>query len=200
PVRTRRCDPNPRRSSNCGNGAWRSRRCRRTGLSSAMANSTRPIRPPPFISPANGRVCPREQRLRARTADPEPVHIRRRRCLAGAWLGKRSRRGAIAGAASRRPGCTAGCVHALGRVGLDPGTGGLGEGEAAPGEGRNDFGTAGYRGPCPPPGHGPHRYVFRLYALDPNLELDPGGGKPELERAIEGHVLRRAELIGPYER
>jgi Raf kinase inhibitor-like YbhB/YbcL family protein len=84
--------------------------------------------------------------------------------------------------------------------GLDPGTGGLGEGEAGPGEGRNDFGTAGYRGPCPPPGPGPHRYVFRLYALDRNLELDPGAGKPELERAIEGHVLTTAELIGTYER
>jgi Raf kinase inhibitor-like YbhB/YbcL family protein len=84
--------------------------------------------------------------------------------------------------------------------GLDPGTGGLGEGEAAPGEGRNDFGTAGYRGPCPPPGHGPHRYVFRLYALDRDLELDPGAGKPELEQAIEGHVLTTAELVGTYER
>lgn len=84
--------------------------------------------------------------------------------------------------------------------GLDPGTGGLGEGEAGPGEARNDFGTAGYRGPCPPPGHGPHRYVFRLYALDRNLELDPGAGKPELEQAIEGHVLTTAELIGTYER
>jgi Raf kinase inhibitor-like YbhB/YbcL family protein len=84
--------------------------------------------------------------------------------------------------------------------GLDPGRGGLGEGEAAPGEGRNDFGTVGYRGPCPPPGHGPHRYFFRLYALDRDLELDPGAGKPELEQIIEGHVLAAAELVGTYER
>lgn len=43
--------------------------------------------------------------------------------------------------------------------GLDPGVGGLDEGEAAPGEGRNDFGRVGYGGPCPPSGHGRHRYV-----------------------------------------
>src|SRR5215211_5997173 len=50
--------------------------------------------------------------------------------------------------------------------GLDPRAAGHAEGEAAPGEGRNGFGTNGYRGPCPPRGHGRHRYVFRLYALD----------------------------------
>jgi Raf kinase inhibitor-like YbhB/YbcL family protein len=84
--------------------------------------------------------------------------------------------------------------------GLDPGAAGLGEGEAAPSEGRNDFGTVGYRGPCPPPGHGRHRYVFRLYALDRDLELDSGAEKAELERAIEGRVLTTAELVGTYER
>jgi Raf kinase inhibitor-like YbhB/YbcL family protein len=84
--------------------------------------------------------------------------------------------------------------------GLDRGAGALGEGEAAPGEGRNDFGRVGYRGPCPPPGHGPHRYVFRLYALDRELDLDPRAGKLELEQALEGHVLTAAELVGPYER
>ena len=84
--------------------------------------------------------------------------------------------------------------------GLDPGVGGLGEGEAAPSEGRNDFGTVGYRGPCPPPGHGRHRYVFRLYALEADLELDAGAGKAELEQAIEGRVVTTAELVGTYER
>jgi Raf kinase inhibitor-like YbhB/YbcL family protein len=84
--------------------------------------------------------------------------------------------------------------------GLDPGAAGLGEGESAPGEGRNDFGAVGYRGPCPPPGHGRHRYVFRLYALDADLELEPGAGKAELEQAIAGHVLTTAELVGVYER
>jgi hypothetical protein len=84
--------------------------------------------------------------------------------------------------------------------GLDPATGGLGEGDAAPSEGRNDFGTVGYRGPCPPPGHGPHRYVFRLFALERDLELDSGAGKAELEQAIEGRVVTMAELVGTYER
>ena len=83
---------------------------------------------------------------------------------------------------------------------LDPGAGGLGEGEAAPSEGRNDFGTVGYRGPCPPPEHGRHRYVFRLYALESDLVLDAGARKTELEQAIEGRVLTTAELVGTYER
>ena len=84
--------------------------------------------------------------------------------------------------------------------GLAPGAGGLAEAEPAPREGRNDFGTGGYRGPCPPPGHGRHRYVFRLYALDDELDLRPGAGKADLEHAIEGHVLTMAELVGTYER
>lgn len=84
--------------------------------------------------------------------------------------------------------------------GIDPVARGLGEGEAAPREGRNDFGAPGYRGPCPPLGHGPHRYVFRLLALDDDLDLPPGSGRRDLERAVHGHVLARAELVGLYER
>jgi Raf kinase inhibitor-like YbhB/YbcL family protein len=83
---------------------------------------------------------------------------------------------------------------------IEPESAGIGEGQAAPVEGRNDFGTIGYRGPCPPPGHGPHRYFFRLHALDANVELERGAGKRDLERALEGHVLGAAELNGRYER
>jgi Raf kinase inhibitor-like YbhB/YbcL family protein len=90
-------------------------------------------------------------------------------------------------------------THWLG-WGLDPAAEGLGEGEPAPREGRNDFGTSGYRGPCPPPGHGRHRYVFRLHALNAELELDAGAAKAQLERALGGHVLATAELVGTYER
>lgn len=84
--------------------------------------------------------------------------------------------------------------------GLDPAAGGLGEGQAPASEGRNDFGNSGYGGPCPPPGHGPHRYFFRLYALDDEPGVDAGAGRDELEGAIEGHVLGTTELNGTYER
>ena len=78
--------------------------------------------------------------------------------------------------------------------------GGLGEGEAAPVEGLNDFGQVGWRGPCPPPGHGPHRYFFRLHGLEGELDLPVGAGKAELERALEDRALAAAELVGTYER
>jgi Raf kinase inhibitor-like YbhB/YbcL family protein len=83
---------------------------------------------------------------------------------------------------------------------LDADAGGLDEGEAAPTEGRSDFGTPGYRGPCPPPGHGRHRYFFRLFALDEVPQVEPGAGREELERALQGHLLAATELVGTYER
>jgi Raf kinase inhibitor-like YbhB/YbcL family protein len=84
--------------------------------------------------------------------------------------------------------------------GIDLAAGGLRESEVAPVEGRNDFGSAGWRGPCPPPGHGPHRYFFKLHALDGELDIPAGAGKAEVERAIEGRALAVAELMGTYER
>jgi Raf kinase inhibitor-like YbhB/YbcL family protein len=84
--------------------------------------------------------------------------------------------------------------------GITPAAGGLGEGEAPPFEGRNDFGSVGWRGPCPPPGHGPHRYFFRLYALDAELELPAGAAKAEVDRALAGRALAVAGLVGIYER
>jgi Raf kinase inhibitor-like YbhB/YbcL family protein len=84
--------------------------------------------------------------------------------------------------------------------GIDPEVGGLAAGERAPVEGRNDFGVTGYGGPCPPPGHGPHRYFFRLYALDSEVGLHPGAIRKELERALEGHLLGEAVLVGVYQR
>lgn len=58
----------------------------------------------------------------------------------------------------------------------------------------------GYRGPMPPPGHGEHRYHFRLYALDMALDVEPGLSGDELLTAMAGHVLGTALLTGTYER
>jgi Raf kinase inhibitor-like YbhB/YbcL family protein len=66
-------------------------------------------------------------------------------------------------------------------------------------QGVNDFGRVGYGGPCPPPG-APHRYVFKLYALDTTLTLPPRATKAQLERAMNGHILEEARLIGRYQR
>ena len=66
-------------------------------------------------------------------------------------------------------------------------------------QGRNDFGRIGYGGPCPPPGSG-HRYYFKLYALDTRLELPAGTTRAHLDRAIRGHILAQAELMGRYRR
>lgn len=66
-------------------------------------------------------------------------------------------------------------------------------------QGRNDFGRIGWGGPCPPRGK-PHRYFFRLYALDRLLELPPGATRAEVDRAMRGHVLARAEMHGTYAR
>jgi Raf kinase inhibitor-like YbhB/YbcL family protein len=90
-------------------------------------------------------------------------------------------------------------THWLG-WGIEPGPGALAEAERPRSEGLNDFGKIGYGGPCPPRGHGPHRYVFRLYALDGRLELPRGAKKYELERSLGGGVLAAAELTGTYER
>jgi len=74
------------------------------------------------------------------------------------------------------------------------------EAEAAGGirQGTNDFGRVGYGGPCPP--RGVHRYVFKLYALDAVLDLPPGTSKASLVKAIEGHVLAEAQVMGTYSR
>jgi len=66
-------------------------------------------------------------------------------------------------------------------------------------QGRNDFDDIGYDGPCPPPGN-PHRYFFRLYALDTKLGLQAGATKHEFARAVEGHILAEGHLMGTYSR
>jgi Raf kinase inhibitor-like YbhB/YbcL family protein len=66
-------------------------------------------------------------------------------------------------------------------------------------QGRNDFRKIGYGGPCPPPGK-PHRYFFKLYALDAKLDLKAGASKADLERAMKSHVVGQTELIGRFGR
>lgn len=65
-------------------------------------------------------------------------------------------------------------------------------------EGVNDSNDTGYSGPYPPIGR--HRYYFKLYALDSPVRARPGLTKAELLKAIEGHVLATAQLMGTYER
>ncbi len=66
-------------------------------------------------------------------------------------------------------------------------------------QGINDFRKVGYGGPCPPPGK-PHRYFFKLYALDSTLDLPPGARKGDVLKAMEGHVLAQTQLMGTYGR
>src|SRR3989338_2420563 len=65
-------------------------------------------------------------------------------------------------------------------------------------EGRNSWGKTGYGGPCPP--SGTHRYFFKLYALDTTLNLPEGSTKKQIETAMQGHILAKAELMGTYKR
>lgn len=66
-------------------------------------------------------------------------------------------------------------------------------------QGTNDFGRVGYGGPCPPPGK-PHRYFFRLYALDQKIDPPPRATKTDLLSAMGGHILDKTELMGKYGR
>lgn len=66
-------------------------------------------------------------------------------------------------------------------------------------QGMTDFRKVGYGGPCPPPGKA-HRYFFRLYAVDTKIDLPAGARRQELEEAMKGHVLAKAEVMGTYGR
>ena len=69
----------------------------------------------------------------------------------------------------------------------------------APGiEGKHSGGGVGYTGPCPPDGE--HRYFFKLFALDADIDLSGDADKAALEEAMSGHVLDKAELMGLYSR
>jgi Raf kinase inhibitor-like YbhB/YbcL family protein len=85
---------------------------------------------------------------------------------------------------------------------LDPARQGVAEGER-PAEamaGANGFGRPGYLGPAPPAGDGPHRYVFRLLAVDEPVAVTDLPGYQDIDTAVTGHILAEARLIGTYQR
>ena len=65
-------------------------------------------------------------------------------------------------------------------------------------QGKTDFGKQGYGGPCPP--SGTHRYFFKIYALDTEINFEESSTKKDLEKAMEGHILAEAQLMGNYQR
>ncbi len=65
-------------------------------------------------------------------------------------------------------------------------------------QGTNDFRKIGYGGPCPP--GGTHRYFFKVYALDAEINLQAGATKRDLLKAMEGHILAEGQLMGTYKR
>jgi len=78
-------------------------------------------------------------------------------------------------------------------------TNSIAEGSAPKGvHGTNDFGKSGYKGPCPPPGT--HRYSFKIFALDRELDLRSGAKRSQLDAAMKGHVIAQGELVGRYAR
>jgi Raf kinase inhibitor-like YbhB/YbcL family protein len=77
----------------------------------------------------------------------------------------------------------------------------IGGGSHAGTEVTNDFGKQGYGGPCPPKGHGPHHYHFKLYALDTHsLGLAASAKVIDVEKAARSHAIAQGELVGTYER
>ena len=82
---------------------------------------------------------------------------------------------------------------------ISPQTNSVAEGSAPKGmQGTNDFGKLGYRGPCPPPGT--HRYSFKIFALDRELDLRSGAKRSQVDAAMKGHVIAQGELVGRYAR
>ncbi len=80
---------------------------------------------------------------------------------------------------------------------IPPQTNSIAEGGAPKGvQGTNDFGKSGYRGPCPPPGT--HRYSFKIFALDRELELRSSAKRSQVDATMKGHVIAQGELVGRY--
>jgi Raf kinase inhibitor-like YbhB/YbcL family protein len=82
---------------------------------------------------------------------------------------------------------------------IPPQTSTIAEGSTPKGvQGTNDFGKSGYGGPCPP--SGAHRYYFKIFALDRELDLPSGAKRSQLDAAMKGHVIAQGQLMGRYSR
>ena len=139
---------------------------------------------------------------------PRRFHLRRRRRVAGAGVVRCARRHPELRADLRRSRCARSDLRALGRLGhprrLDGSGRRLRQSRRRRGvahQAINDFGNAGFGGPCPPTGHGTHHYRFRLLALGtPMLDQPAESDCRSVEEAARPHELGRAELVGTYER
>ncbi len=99
------------------------------------------------------------------------------------------------------PDAPGGTYHHWGAFDIPASTRSIAAGRTVGSQAVNDFGKPGYGGPCPPKGHGPHHYRFKLFALDvERLGLSPNAKVPDVQGAAEKHILGRAELTGTYER
>jgi Raf kinase inhibitor-like YbhB/YbcL family protein len=82
---------------------------------------------------------------------------------------------------------------------ISPQTNTIAEGSTPKGvQGTNDFGKSGYGGPCPP--SGTHRYYFKIFALDRELDLPSGAKRSQVDAAMKGHLVAQGELMGRYSR
>ena len=99
------------------------------------------------------------------------------------------------------PDAPSGLFRHWGAYDISPDTRSIAAGQAIGKQAVNGFGKQGYGGPCPPRGHGPHHYHFKLYALDVDTLGVPANSKVEdVESSAQPHVIGRGELIGTYER
>lgn len=76
---------------------------------------------------------------------------------------------------------------------------GLGRLKGGGQHGTNDFGTCGWRGPCPPPGK-PHHYHFKLLALNLDMNVSRPVNRREFDRLVAGHIIAQTEMVGVYQR
>lgn len=85
--------------------------------------------------------------------------------------------------------------------GISPDAGGIAEGGGSEYvQGVSDFGSEGYGGPAPPPGHGTHHYFFHLYALDAQIGAGAGLTREELLERIDAHIIEQARVVGTFSR